>query len=104
MLFLCCVIMYDEGSVVSDAYIQLGWNICKGKRVAEPYALLREKAKPEMTHLVTDDFWIDNDLVCVDDFWVSNASIFINNFCVYSSICALMISASAVELDCVDDF
>jgi hypothetical protein len=24
MLFLCCVIMYDEGSVVSDAYIQLG--------------------------------------------------------------------------------
>jgi hypothetical protein len=34
MLFLCCVIMYDEGSVVSDAYIQLGWNICKGKCVA----------------------------------------------------------------------
>jgi len=34
MLFFGCVIMYDDWSVVGDVYIQLGWNICKGKCVA----------------------------------------------------------------------
>jgi hypothetical protein len=34
MLFLCCVMMYDDWSVVGDDYTRLGWNMCKGKRVA----------------------------------------------------------------------
>jgi hypothetical protein len=34
ILFLCCVMMYDDWSVVGDDYTQLGWNMCKGKRVA----------------------------------------------------------------------
>jgi hypothetical protein len=33
-MFLCCVIMYDDWSVVGDVYIQLVQNMCKEKRVA----------------------------------------------------------------------
>jgi hypothetical protein len=33
MLFLCCVIMYDDWSVVADVYIQQGQNMCSlGRR------------------------------------------------------------------------
>ena len=33
MLFLCCVIMYDDWSVVDDVYIQQGQNMCSlGRR------------------------------------------------------------------------
>jgi len=34
MLFLYYVMMYDDWSVVGDDYTRLGWNMCKGKRVA----------------------------------------------------------------------
>ena len=34
MLFLCCVIIYDDRSMVGDVYIQLGRNMCKGKHIA----------------------------------------------------------------------
>jgi hypothetical protein len=33
-----------------------------------------------------------------DDFWVGNDAFFINGFCVWSSLCALKISASGIEL------
>jgi hypothetical protein len=34
MLFLYYLMMYDDWSVVGNDYTRLGWNMCKGKRIA----------------------------------------------------------------------
>jgi hypothetical protein len=30
-MFLCCVMMYDDWSVVGDDYTHIDWNMCKRK-------------------------------------------------------------------------
>ena len=39
-----------------------------------------------------------------EDFWVSSDAVFINNFWIRSSVCALKILASTIDLGFKDDF